>query len=324
MCVPTPKVEIRVTISSTCYFFRHIRLMAAALEIFSPDLTNHEIVVSVGGGEPFDVKEMPRWTSRFPIRWRQVDPGRYASEGYSATNDDRVSYKTDADVIVLADSDVLPIADWAKLAQNILQEPAIAGVMAHVHPFGVYVPEGHGSDDPILSPAPVWKKLAQAFGLQELQLQHELSGWDIMFHDPRLRYAPAYFNGGFIIGPRNLMLQMFDLYADAQRAIDQVMHTYFKPQLARTMSIYKGKIPHRTLPLRYNFPNDLRFDAAAPIELQNAVALHFLRTNIIHKHLDFQTPEGLNNLIARRDLTGSNELFRQKLQAIRNQMPGGS
>jgi hypothetical protein len=175
----------------------------------------------------------------------------------------------------------------------------------------------------MLSPAPVWKKLAQAFGVQELRLEHELSGWDIMFHDERLRYAPVYLNGGFIIGPRNLMLQMFELYSDAQRTIGQVMHTYFKPQLARTMSIYKGKIPCKTLPLRYNFPNDSRFDAAAPMELQNAVSLHFLRTNIIHKHSDFRTRNGLDKLIARRDLTGSNELLRQKLQAIRDQAPWG-
>jgi hypothetical protein len=109
---------------------------------------------------------------------------------------------------------------------------------------------------------------------------------------------------------------MTERYEDAESAVDAVMETYFRPQLARTLAIYKENLPRRALPVRYNFPNDPRFDSAYPQELPQIAALHYLRQAVVHRDRDFEDAPAVARLVARTDLTGTNELLRRRVAAL--------
>jgi hypothetical protein len=313
-------LEVRTTISPTPYFFRRIHYMAASLRAIGSRLANHELVVSVGGSSPREnlYRSQP-WSNRYPILWRWVRPEAYARAGYRATNDDRAWHMSRADFVMIADADVLFMRDFTELLESIEDSPAICGVMAHISPFISMPPISppwveHVATD--ARPDVLWRLLGDSFGLHELPLEHEYSGWQCMFTTEGHQFAPAYFNGGMIVGPGDLMDRLFSLYPAAEAAVDSVMETGYRPQLARTLAIYKAGLPRRVLPVRYNFPNDPGFDAKYADELSNIYILHYQRTDVVHRDTDFETAESTARLVARSDLRGSNELLRRRLTAL--------
>ena len=117
-----------------------------------------------------------------------------------------------------------------------------------------------------------------------------------------------------VLGPADLMDEMCRLFPAAEEAIGRVVEPrFFLPQAARTLAIYKARLPHRGLPVRYNFPNDPEFDARYPEELRSLRVLHYLRTSIVHRDRDFSTGEHLMRLLGRSDLTGSNRALQRCL-----------
>lgn len=59
--------------------------------------------------------------------------------------------------------------------------------------------------------------------------------------------------------------------------------------------------------MRYNYPNDPRFDSRYLEELKNIRVLHYLRCEIIHRERDFISLGNVASLITRQDSSGSNE-----------------
>jgi hypothetical protein len=193
-------------------------------------------------------------------------------------------------------------------------------VMAHVSPFlrpptltPAFIERLVGQNAP---PRIYWDMLAEHFGIPCLALDHQYSGWGIMYEDSSHRFGPAYFNGGMVIGPANLMESMCALYAEAENAVDEVMDIYFRPQIARTLAICKANLPAHALSVRYNFPNDPRFDAAYPSELPNIAVMHYLRGQIVHRDSDFADPDAVSSFVGRTDLVGSNEILRQRVAEL--------
>lgn len=315
------KIEFRTTISPTPYFFRRVHFLAASLRALGGEIADHEIVVSVGGGEAGDnyYRSQP-WSCKYPIVWRHVSLESYARLGYRATNLDRSAHMSRADYVMMVDADVIFLRDFSDLLAELERTPAICGVMAHASPFlrppvmvGIFAERIRDND----SPDVYWDLLAEHFGIAPMKMEYEYSGWGIMSRDPMHRFAPAYFNGGMVLGNSELMDRMCELYPDAEGAINEVMETYFCPQLARTLACHKAGIACRSLPLRYNFPNDPGFDAAFPEEAANISILHYLRHDIVHRDRDFSDVAGVERLVARTDLSGSNEDLRRKVAELR-------
>jgi hypothetical protein len=311
-------VEIRVTISPTPRFFRAIHYMAASLRAIGGLLTDHEIVVSVGGNSRREnLYRSQAWSNRYPILWRWVDPVAYAAMGYRATNHDRAWHMSRSRFVMIADADVIFLRDFSELLSSIETSPAVCGVMAHVSPFlqtpTLVDPSAAAAD----SPASVyWRLLAQRFGITNLPLKYQYTGWKVMFEREGHQFGPAYFNGGMVLGPTDLMEEMLASYPAAEGAVDSVMDSYFRPQLARTLAIYRARLPHKVLPLRYNFPNDPRFDDAYRDELPKISVLHYLRTEIVDREKDFMDAKCSARFIARTDLRGTNELLRRRIAEL--------
>jgi hypothetical protein len=86
---------------------------------------------------------------------------------------------------------------------------------------------------------------------------------------------------------------------------------FFRFQIALTLTIEKHKLPSRTIPLRYNFPNDPGFEQKYPNDLSDVRILHYLRCEVVHRERDFVDLTRVAALIQRRDLRGSNEVLRR-------------
>jgi hypothetical protein len=319
------ELEIRTTISPTPYFFRRIHYLAASLRTLR-NPADHEIIVSVGGNAPREnlYRSQP-WSNRYPILWRWVDPIAYTSRGYEATNCDRIWHMSRARFVMICDADVIFLRDFTELLNDMESSPAICGVMAHFPPFMPSPPLRGVGTERVSADAPAsvyWQLLAQSFGIDNLALDYQYSGWGFLFTCAQHQFAPAYFNGGMVIGPSDLMEKMFAFYPAAAEAVEQVMATYFLPQLARTLAIYRTGIPRKALPVRYNFPNDPLYDENYPDELSQVSVLHYLRKEIIDKDTDFANPESCARLIARSDLRGSNELLRARLAELHDEVAG--
>jgi hypothetical protein len=245
----------------------------------------------------------------------------YAQLGYRATNRDRALHMSRAHFAMMVDADVIFLSDFSELLAELRLAPAICGVMAHDSPFTrrpALTPRFSGRVRDDDAPSVYWQLLAERFGLAHLPLENEYSGWGITSRDPEQRFAPAYFNGGMVIGPSDLIEAMCRSYAEAEAAVDDVMDTYFRPQLARTLAIYRAGLAWRTLPLRYNFPNDPRFDEARPAECARISIFHYLRQEVVHRDGDFADRAGVDRLVARSDLAGSNEAVRRRVDELRD------
>jgi hypothetical protein len=72
----------------------------------------------------------------------------------------------------------------------------------------------------------------------------------------------------------------------------------------------------KPLPVRYNFPNQIEFDEFYPDELREARFIHFLRDKVVSREKDFEDEAAITNFIGRKDLTGSNELLRSRVEAL--------
>jgi hypothetical protein len=301
-------LEIRTTISPTPAFFRRVHFLAAsARDVLGSDVP-YEIVVSVGGLERRDnLYRAQEWSNHHPLIWRGVNPATFATHGYRATSADRYAHMARADLVMLVDADVIFLRGITDLLEAVEASPAICGIMAHVSPF-----LSHRERDPHAW----WQELAARSGIRDLPLEFEHSGWLAMFEDDSYRHAPAYYNGGMILGTVDLMEQMFEQIPAGEHAVDMVLETYFRPQLARTLAIYRATLPNRVVGMRYNFPNDERFERRYPEEFTDMRILHYLRTDFVDRDRDFSNAETVSRLIARTDLSGSNEILRRRLAEL--------
>jgi hypothetical protein len=310
--------EIRTTISPTTFFFRRVHFLAASLRALGTRFADHEIVVSVGGIAPREnlYRALP-WSTLYPIVWRWVDPAHYQAIGYRATNLDRAWHMSRAEIVMNVDADIIFLKDFSRLFDEIRASPAVCGVMAHLCPFH--------SPPPVVTsigllpdskPGTYWRLAASSFGLPDLPMEHQYGGWSAFECSDDHRFGPAYFNGGMVIGPSDMMEELFAHYPAAEAAIESVFTSRHLPQLARTLAIYKRSLPYRVLPMRYNFPNWPSIDRAYPDELENACVLHYFCPDIVNRDECFESFDSIARFITRRDLAGSNEVLRARVAEL--------
>jgi hypothetical protein len=300
-------LELRTTISPGPSFYRRIHYLAASIARFGGRLKDFEIVVSVGGNEPREnLYRTQSWSKLYPIIWRWVNPDDYARLGYRATNRDRAWHMSRARHVMIVDSDVIFMTDFSDLLLQIENSPAVCGVMAHFPPFG---------SKSGVNPFAWWERLFREIGLSPPSHMFELSGWKISGNND-YRYSPAYFNGGMVVAPVELMEELFAFLPEADDALAVVGEFRHKAQIARTLAMYKAGVAFRTLPMRYNFPNDLFFDKAYPDEVNQLRILHYLRRDIVDRARDFESPAAIRQLVVRTDLVGTNEKLRKLIAVL--------
>lgn len=294
------KLEIRVPISPTEYFFRRVEFMHRSLRACGGLTGQANLVISVGDdSEPFDIAENQPW-SRNAVTWRWVERDAFRKNSFHATGLDRFKVKSNADVVLFADADVIFVAGVDDFLQTLEHMPAIAGVIAHA-------PPGENLD---------WDQLFRDADVPLPRDVYQYSGWRLLCDDPAKRFTPAYYNFGALFIPGVWVSTLGYVYERLLDLTEKAGHGYFKGQVAVTLALYKLGRRRLALEPRYNFPNDPLFDSAYPQDLRDVRILHYLRNDIVNRDRDFASIEALRALVARKDLTGSNEVLRATVEKL--------
>jgi hypothetical protein len=296
------ELEVRVPISPTPDFFCRIHFMAASLRRLEEKIGSHSLVVCVGGDvEPENLYKTQPWSKHYPIIWHWADRERFRRDSYWETSREIFRQPIQGRIVMCADADVLFVREFSELLRELHAAPAVAGVIGHAPPI-------RGSEL-----AELWPRLAAGYDVPVPPPIHEYTGWSFMTSD---RLTPVYYNFGMVLLPAPLMEKLSAEMEPADDFVNATLDTFFRFQIALTLSIQKANLPSRALPLRYNFPNDPRFDQKYPEELKEMRILHYLRCETVHRERDFAKLRGVAALIARTDLIGSNEVLRTTLAEL--------
>lgn len=297
------KFDIRIPISPTETFFRRVEYLVRSVRASGGETAGARFFVSVGADiEPFDIYESQPW-SRGEVVWRWVDRELFRTFSYHGTVLDRF-FQNDADIVLLADADVIFVRGVDDVLQCLSATPAIAGFIAPIPPFVGIGVEGS------------WREIFAQVGLPFPADLHQHNGYRIMFDREDCRLAPAYFNMGAVFVPGRYVAGIAGRFPFWLGKAQDLKLGYFASQLALTFVMYDLALPRVPLQMRYNYLNDPAFERHFPQELADVRILHYLRTDVVDRDRDLTTPAAVRDLIARSDLTGSNEIFRQTVERL--------
>lgn len=288
-------IEIRVPISPTPSFLNRAVLLAASARRFYPDTIVRAYIGQSGGVTPDAAQRVGLAFSDQDIGWewvgaREFDAWEGTRSPYLGTMNRRWKKPVDGDHVLIVDCDVL----MTGRIDDLLAVNAVQGVQAHVAPLTV----------------DQWRYLFAINGCEPPAFDHVYSGAGIM--GPPGQRGVWYVNSGMCLMTRDHFEQMCPHYHGAVNVIRGAMKdSYWADQLALALAAAKAKVPVKTLPTRYNHPNQHAFDTAYPDELADIRFIHYLREDLINRTTDFESVEALRKLVARTDLTGGNEIVRQ-------------
>lgn len=197
------KWEIRVPISPDEIFFRRVEYLYRSIRACGGITGEARLVVSVGEDiEPFDLAASQSWSDERVI-WRWVDREAFRRQRYDATDFDRFQVRSDADIVLFADADVIFVSGIDDLLEILFAAPAIAGVMAHIHP------------PPI--PSVSWDQLFTDANIPLPQDLHQYSSWRTLDPDPTRRFGPVYYNFGAVFVPGKWVAPLAHYYPGVNR-----------------------------------------------------------------------------------------------------------
>ncbi len=306
--VAAGELEIHVPISPTPNFFTMVHYLAASLRLNGGPLAESPIVVTVGDdGEAIDLHRRLPWSRRYPIEWRWLDRALYRRHIYYATALERFRLPFRAPVVMLADADVFFTGSFADVVARAHVDDSFAGLIAHVTPF-----ETHREH----APEEWWRQIFASAGLGAPALVCEHTGWPVAPTDLAKRHCPPYFNLGMLVAPAGVMHAIGAVIYDEMAAVDRVLTTPFRCQLALTLAILRLGVRWEPLAMRYNFPNDQPLASHYADDLADVRLFHYLRVAGIDKARDFASPASVEAMLARADLDPVNRAMAARLRPV--------
>lgn len=321
---PIPSVEIRIPISANEKFLRMLRYFLESLQVFGgPIAQNAKCIVSVSRDEPYRdlIREYP-WLLHYNIEFRWVDKKLFSEYRYDATGADRMMVESSADIVILADADILVANNFDPLIIKAYQLQKFYGLIAHVSPFRVKKFRKTSSWE-------WWERIFEKADLQFNHFKHIHTGWGFMSRDRRHRHCPFYFNYGFVISPRRYVDVMRTTFIEDLKVVDSVVETPFKSQIANTLSFERHQIPCDILPVNYNFPlhvddekmREFNPDPDGKNSPEDIKIFHYCGNSEINRR-DFESNQTLERALMRRSLSKAGNVFQRKLQLIHEKLRG--
>lgn len=314
----SPSIEIRIPISPNEHFLRMLRIFAASLHQYGGPLgRSARIVASVGADEaPRDLAAENEWASRYAVTFRWVPREEFRRHEYEATGFDRFNVQSNADIVILADADIFIAGDFDRLIRKAYQLQTLYGAIAHISPFRTPRYRHRSS-------AYWWGRLFRSAGLPPPELNWQYSAWGNEVKDPNHRVCPPYFNFGFIISPRSHIEQIGRTFVADLAVVDSVLDTWFKSQIANTLSIVRNNVPASELSIKYNFPlnqpsrefMERNPDPDGENQVEQITIFHYLGEGEINKN-HFLTKASVHTLLARTDLSPAAHILQHKLRTV--------
>jgi hypothetical protein len=265
-------LEIHVPISPTNNFITRVRYLAASLHLCGGVLRNARIVVTVGADqEPEDFNRTLPWARDYPIEWRWLPRAKFRQYGYYATALERFRYEFHASTVLMLDADVVISSDFSDLLIRVESDPALFGLAAHATPFSPL--RQQRSDEEW------WQAVFDAAGLGPVEYVYRHGLWNLAGH-PTSEWCPPYFNFGVLIAPQEIMSAIGRVVYSEMAHVERVVDLQFKCQIGLTLALRRLGLPHRALPMRYNFPNIQAIADGFQEELADVKILHYLGKSI--------------------------------------------
>jgi hypothetical protein len=210
----------------------------------------------------------------------------------------------DADVYLALDADTLPVSSLEDVLDEVVATQSISGVMAHYPP-------------PALADIESWQNLATQIGAPSPNLEFDYS---LLTNDTpeHLRKAPLYFNGGVRFFPSANFERFVRIYSDLTWKIMETLPVKaedFSSQIALPFALREAGLSARTLPMRYNYPNDDAATVTNPGELEVATIFHYLRTRFFDRQKIFASAADFEAFLS-MPLIGANLAFRDSVHRL--------
>jgi hypothetical protein len=301
-----PTLEVHVPISPTPSFLYQLRCLTHSLRRFGGAYRDAPVVATVGG-DPRDegmADRMP-WLADNGIELRWVPADEFAALGIWATVSHRLQHPFKSDMVLLLDADTLVRRPLNILIERSYRDHVLAGVIAHSSPLDT----GKLED-------PDWARLFAICGLPEPRLEYEHTGWGYYFSEPRHRYCPAYFNGGVIAVPADLLSAIGPVFAAHLARLRAEVGGYYDTQIALSTAISQLAVPVLPLPMRYNMPNHPFIEALHHVEIEPATILHLLAELHFRRVETFSSRASLEAFLARTDLRLVSAMAQEVIGAI--------
>ena len=267
------KLEFRVPVSPAPRFYSQVRLLAQSLARLGGMYAAAKIQVSVG--EQPDAREVVAanaWAATHPVEWYVVPaevsalaPGPWWASGLG-----RYACASDADVVVLCDADICPVAHFDELlAQLDTPDPVVAGLQAHSTPF------------PRMDNDAIWQMLMQAAGMADACLPCRYS-LDVAGAQG---FAPAYFNYGFVAFNASAFRAIAPLVGPMlELACERLPENHFAAQIALALAMARTQPLLIQLGHELNCANDDRLLAHDLVRVDDVRVIHYLRGAEFDRH----------------------------------------
>ncbi len=337
-----PKVEIRTCLSANDHFMRMLHYFLESLQLFGGPIARSALcVVSVSRDTPVrDLRIEYPWISDYSVELRWVDEADFAKWDYDCTGFDRFSHRSDADVVVLADVDLLFAGDFDDVLIRSHRSQCHLGFVTHISPFEQRQPlsrrwlrNRRGWLRIVLgwnSSAEWWRLVYREAGFGEPRFNRVHTAWGLLSQDPRHRECPNYFNYGFIVAPRSQVEAIGREFVAGLESVDRVVESGFKSQIAHALAIERCRIPCELLSINDNFPlnlsekriRELNPDPAGADSAEDIRVFHYLGVGEIDKAV-FSTQARLRKLLARQLSEGAACVFQRKLRQVHEGLTTG-
>jgi hypothetical protein len=251
------------------------------------------------------------WLNTLNIEVRWIDIPLFKSESWFATGIERYKYKTQADLMLILDADILICKPFDDLIDNVYENQCFSALIAHYSPFGLNNPKE----------LKYWEGFLDKVGIALPQREAFYSAFP---NNKEENLSPNYFNFGVQCAPVKIMNQIGEEFYNVLSLVDEELNeikerSYFRCQIALTLVLAKLNVPISLMPPKYNFPTDRHFEYHYPNELRDIRLLHTLGETLKKKDV-YESLDTINKTILRNDLGGANEVQRTLLQSIFNKL----
>lgn len=298
------KLDFLIPASPTPAFFSQIAFFRLSLDALGGAYRDARLVAVFGDDKVSALPADWAWAPHFrniEVAW--VAKEIFTTSGYAAQSDRRYELlRDDADLAVLCDADVAPMARFDPLTRALRDRPALAGVIAHKH----FPWPGRGRDPDI-----DWPEIAISIIGQPIERRHR---YTLLDQEARAT-APFYINHGVVMAPPALLKMFYRRNRKIRPRVADIVGHWWAPQVSLPLTCAEYSLPTMELPIRYNYPNDPVADDAYPAELNSIIFLHYLRLRHFDRQKIFASESSFESFL-KLDLTGSNLRFQEHVMRV--------
>ncbi len=298
------KIEFLLAGSPNDAFYSQVAMFRLALDALGSLYHDAKVLLlltSDDGPTPVPQRWLP-WFERIEIRW--ADPSyafllNHGRELYGMAD-------TEADLSIICDADTMFLRPLPEdLLRETISTPTICGVVAHQPPLL----NNFDDFEPPSTPTEMWERMGAALGCAiDLTVPYSMKS------DGSL--GPSFYvNLGFLLAPPDLIRRLGVLQEEVRPALESVLTNRFDDQIAIALAVEVGKLPHRRLPFRYNYRNDMFVDRMYPDEMDNIILLHYQTRRNFDRHVIFATKDAFDEFMA-MSLKGSDMVFQDTVRRL--------